>query len=92
VFANLRQGAAFYLGPLPSEPIHRDLARAWDGMLPRECLLLPVRLQGRLVTVVYADRGEADLATIDTAALQVLAARTAAAFELCIRRAKRPGG
>jgi len=92
VFANLRQGAPFYRGPLPSLPIHRDLARAWDGMLPRECLLLPVRLQGRLVTVVYADRGEADLATIDTAALQVLAARTAAAFELCIRRAKRPAG
>jgi hypothetical protein len=92
VFANLRQGTALYLGPLPSLPIHRDLARAWDGTLPRECLLLPVRLQGRLVTVVYADRGEAGLSTIDTEALQLLAARTASAFELCIRRAKRPAG
>jgi hypothetical protein len=92
VFAHLRQGEALYLGPLPSLPIHRDLARAWDGTLPRECLLLPVRLQGRLVTVVYADRGEAGLSTIDREALQLLAARTAAAFELCIRRAKRPAG
>ena len=90
VFADLRQSRALFLGPLPSTPVHRDLARAWGGTLPRECLLLPVRLRGRLVTVVYADRAEAGLETIDTEALEALAIKTAAAFELCILRSKQP--
>ncbi len=88
VFTNLGRGGALYLGPLAPIPLHRDLARAWGGSLPPECVLVPVRLRGRLVTVVYADRGEAGLATIDTEALAHLAAKTAAAFEICIQRAK----
>ena len=61
-------------------PAHRELARAWGGELPRDCVMLPVRMRDRLVTVIYADGAK----RVDLAQLQRLAAATAAAFERCI--------
>ncbi len=55
IFLNLRQGNSLYLGPLPPMPAHRQLARTWGGDLPRDCVLLPVRIKDRLVIVLYAD-------------------------------------
>ncbi|MFP5298944.1 MAG: hypothetical protein ACLGHL_08165, partial [Actinomycetota bacterium] len=46
-----------HVGPLPPMPAHRELAQAWGGELPRDCVLLPVRLKDRLVAVIYALRG-----------------------------------
>ena len=36
-------------------PAHRQLARTWGGDLPRDCVMLPVRIKDRLVMVIYAD-------------------------------------
>jgi hypothetical protein len=76
LFLNLRQGSGVYLGPLPPMPAHRDLARAWGGELPRDCVLLPVRLKDRLVAVIYADGSK----KVDLVQLQRLAAAMAAAL------------
>ncbi len=55
IFLNLRHGSGIYLGPLPPMPAHRQLARTWGGDLPRDCVMLPVRIKDRLVMVIYAD-------------------------------------
>lgn len=87
IFLNLRQGSGLYLGPLPPMPAHRLLARTWGGDLPRDCMLLPVRIKDRLVIVIYAD-GHAK-GSIDLPLMQRLAAAATAAVERCILQRKR---
>ena len=89
LFLNLRQGGSFYLGPLPPMAVHKNLARCWGGSLPRDCLLLPVRLRGRLVTAVLADREPEELGTVDLERLVALAALAGEAYERCILRKKK---
>ena len=87
VFLNLRQGSGLHLGPLPPMPAHRQLARTWGGDLPRDCLMLPVRIKDRLVMVIYADgaaRGPVELPQ-----LQRLMSLATAAVERCILQRKR---
>jgi len=87
LFLNLRQSSSVYLGPLPPMPAHRQLARAWGGELPRDCIMLPVRIKDRLVMVIYADgatRGPVGLPQI-----QRLAALATGAVERCILQRKR---
>jgi hypothetical protein len=89
VFLNLRQGTAFYVGPMPPMPAHRQLAGSWGGELPRDCVLLPVRMKDRLVAVIYADGARKGLSGIDLGQLQRLASSTAAALQRCILHKKK---
>ncbi|HEX7185139.1 MAG TPA: hypothetical protein VF756_25145 [Thermoanaerobaculia bacterium] len=84
LFLNLREGSSVYIGPMPPMPAHRELALAWGGDLPRDCVMLPVRMRDRLVTVIYADGAK----KLDLMQLQRLATSTATAFERCILRKK----
>lgn len=88
VFLNLKQGGQFFLGTLAPMPAHRDLARTWGGEVPKESLVLPIRIKDRVATFVYLDKGANGLSGIDIEALQRLAAKAAIAFELCIMRSK----
>ena len=88
VFVNLVQRGDYFLGPLPPMPVHRDLASVWGGEMPRECLVLPIRLKGRLVAMIYADRGAAGMGELDLDEMKRLAAKATIAFELCIMRNK----
>jgi hypothetical protein len=89
VFLNLRHGQAFHVGALPPMPAHRELAQAWGGELPRDCVVLPVRLKDRLVAVIYADGAKKGLGGIDLAQLQSLAASTSAALQRGILHKKK---
>ena len=89
VFLNLRQGTAFYVGPMPPMPAHRQLASSWGGDLPRDCVLLPVRIKDRLVAVIYADGAKKGLSGIDLPQLQRLASSTAAALQRGILHKKK---
>jgi hypothetical protein len=89
VFLNLRQGSSIHIGPLPPMTTHRELALCWGGGLPRDCLVLPVRLKDRLVTVIYVDGGGRGLGGIDLEQMHRLTAAVAAAFERCILSKKR---
>jgi len=82
LFLNLRQGSSLYLGPLPPMPAHRQLARTWGGDLPRDCVMLPVRVKDRMVLVLYADGATGG--TISLPTLQQLIAAATAAVERCI--------
>jgi hypothetical protein len=87
VFLNLRQGSGLHLGPLPPMPAHRQLARTWGGELPRDCMMLPVRIKDRLVMVLYADGGTRG--PVELPQIQRLLALATAAVERCILRRKR---
>ena len=94
LFLNLRNGSSLHMGPLPPMPVHRELARAWGGELPRDCVALPVRIKDRLVAVLYADGGLRSargpgIGGIDLPHLQRLATATGAALERCILHRKR---
>ncbi|HYG65813.1 MAG TPA: hypothetical protein VEL74_24750 [Thermoanaerobaculia bacterium] len=89
LFLNLRQGAGLHMGPMPPMPAHRALARAWGGELPKDCVMLPIRMKDRLVAVLYADGGRKGVAGVGLPQLQRLTAATAAAFERCILHKKR---
>jgi hypothetical protein len=89
LFLNLRQGGSFYLGPLPPMALHKSLAQCWGGALPGECLALPIRIRGRLVSVVLADREPEELGTVDIEGLIGLAAAAGDAYERCILRKKK---
>lgn len=80
LFLNLRQGSGVYLGPLPPMPAHRELARCWGGELPRDCVMLPVRIKDRLVAVIYADGSK----KVDLVLLQRLATAASAALSRSI--------
>jgi hypothetical protein len=80
LFLNLREGSGVYLGPLPPMPAHRELARSWGGELPRDCVMLPVRMKDRVVAVIYADGAK----KVDLVLLQRLASATAVALGRCI--------
>lgn len=87
-FLNLAHDARFYIGPLTPSASHRKLAECWGGELPRNCLLLPVRLRDRLVTVLFADPGTRGAAAIQLERLQKLAGLAAQGLEHCIRMSK----
>lgn len=91
VFLNLRQGSGIYQGPLPPMPAHRELARTWGGELPRECVLLPVRLKDRLVAVVYADTPRRPGGGLHLDELKRLADAAAGALGRCILHKKQAG-
>jgi hypothetical protein len=84
VFLNLRKGGLFFLGHLPPMPPHYELARSWGGGLPKECMLLPVRIGDRLVSVIYGDRGNESLDGLEVEKLQGIASLVARALERCI--------
>ena len=84
IFLNLRGGSGLHLGPLAPMPAHRELAAAWGGELPRDCVMMPVRLRERLVSVIYADRAESGPPGLHLEELKRLTDATVAAFERCI--------
>lgn len=88
VFLNLRQGSSLHLGALPPMAAHHELALTWGGGLPRDCVVLPVRLRERLVMVIYVDGGSRGSA-VDLERMRRLIAVTGAAFERCILSKKR---
>ncbi len=87
-FLGLIKGAEFFLGPLAPMPAHRELARCWGGELPQQCLMMPIRLRGRLVSILYGDRGALGVQGVQIEEIKELAEKAAIAFELCILRRK----
>jgi hypothetical protein len=71
-------------------PAHRQLARTWGGDLPRDCVMLPVRIKDRLVLIVYADG--ATKGPVELPQMQRLLAAATAAVERCILTNRQRGG
>jgi hypothetical protein len=88
IFLNLREGGSFYLGLLPEMPPHLEMAACWNKDLSDECVVFPIRVRERLVTLVYGDRGPLGLADLDLNKVRQLTSAASDAFELCIIKQK----
>ena len=88
IFRHLQQGSEIYIGPLPHSPAHRRMACTWGGDLPKDCLMMPIRVRDHMVCVVYVDNGTAGLQQPDVDGLRTLVHRASLAFEWCILRKK----
>ena len=88
IFLNLREGGSFYLGRLPEMRAHKELARCWNQDLSYDCVVFPIRVRERLVTLVYGDRGPLGLAELDLNRIRQLTAAASSAFEVCILKQK----
>jgi len=89
VFLNVRNGQAFYLGPLPPLPRHDALAAALGGW-PAECVVQPVRMRDKTVAFLYAECAGAQGATpADLTYLRELAGAAAASLAASIRLKKK---
>lgn len=88
VFLNLLQGSSLHFGLLAPMAVHRALARCWGGEPEDPCLVLPVRVRDKLVSAIYADRGEAGLGGVDLGEVQRVSACAGAAFERYLRQKK----
>jgi hypothetical protein len=84
VFLNLRAGSALHLGPLAPMPAHERLAGVWGGTLSRGTLLLPVRLRGRLVVVLYGEWHQGPAPAAELRDLKTLPSLAEASLEHCI--------
>jgi hypothetical protein len=87
-FLHLHQGAPHFTGPLAPMQAHRQLAQCWGGELPREVVLLPLKVRDRLVAIFYGDRGAMGLGGVDLEELKRLTAKASMALELTILRKK----
>jgi hypothetical protein len=97
VLFNLAHGAPHHLGPLPPMPTHEEMTSAWGGGLPGDCIVLGIRVSGRLVCAVLCEPGYRSAGPgargIGIAQLHELAAAAGQAFERCVlRRRELVGG
>jgi hypothetical protein len=89
IFLNIRLSRAFYLGPLPPLPRHKDLAAALGGW-PAECLVQPVLMREKTVAFFYVECASAQGATpADLTYVRELSNATAAALAASIRLKKK---
>ncbi len=88
-FQNLGRTSGMVVGPLPAGHPHDTLLALWDGDSEIECLLCPVMIRGKLVSVIYGDRDSLGVTGVDLGKVSALARATAAALERCILRRKR---
>lgn len=89
VFLNVRNGQAFYLGPLAPLPRHDGVAAAMGGW-PSECVVQPVRMRDKTVAFLYAECAGTQGATpADLTYLRELGGAAAAALAASIRLKKK---
>lgn len=89
VFLNLRTGGSYVLGSLPRMPSHRRLAALWGAVPGGIWLFLPLRIHGRLVSVVALERGGQTPRPADLEGGLAVSTAAALAFERCILRRKK---
>lgn len=85
VFSRLREDGVIHAGKL-ADPLPVALRAALHLRPPQECVIVPVRLAGRLACCLWGDNLENDVAQAPLAALQRLARRASLALEICVLR------
>ena len=78
-----------YAGPVPPDPLTREVLEAL-GRNPRSLFVFPVEVRGRLVALIYADRGERPISQRRLSELILFCQDLGAAFaELIVLRKQR---
>ena len=88
VFNGIIQGANFWLGQLPPMPRNLDLVAGLGGKMPKDCLVLPVSLRGKMVCFLYADNLDSGVGGSPMAELRRLTGKAGIAFEVYLLKNK----
>ena len=51
--AHLKNGARYHAGPLTPNEAHKEIAAVWDEEVPRDALVVPARVAGRLALAIW---------------------------------------
>ncbi|MEM1249841.1 MAG: hypothetical protein AAGK22_25930, partial [Acidobacteriota bacterium] len=68
--AHLKNGARYHAGPLTPNEAHKEIAAVWDDEVPRDALVVPARVAGRLALAIWCvprKVGSLDAAAIEEA-------------------------
>ncbi len=88
VFSGLLQGSAFWLGPLPPMARNQELTIALGDPPPVACLILPIKVRGKIVAFFYGDSGDRPLGSVPMADFKRLMAKTDIAFQVYLLKGK----
>lgn len=88
VFLALLQGTAFWLGPLPPMPRNREILLALGEPEPSGCLVLPIKVRGKIVAFLYADAGADAVPSPPMTELKRLLAKADLAFQVFLLKGK----
>jgi len=88
VFSGLLQGTAFWLGPLPQMPRNQELVFALGDPAPAACLILPIKVRGKIVAFLYGDATDHPLGSVPMADLKRLMAKADIAFQVYLLKGK----
>jgi len=88
VFSGLLQGSAFWLGPLPPMARNQELTIALGDPPPIACLILPIKVRGKIVAFFYGDSGAQPLGSVPMADFKRLMAKTDIAFQVYLLKGK----
>lgn len=88
VFDAIANGAEFFFGVVPPLPPNRDLYTAFGGSLPRQAMILPIPVKGRLAALLYVDAADSLFDRPDLATMRRAAGMAGLAFEALLIRSK----
>mgnify|MGYP001818340060 CR=1 FL=1 len=88
VFDAVLGAEEFYLGPVPPLPANKDLFSLLGGRLPPSILVVPIRLKGRAVALLYLDDDGNSITAPDLPLMRRVAAKAGLAFEILLLRGK----
>lgn len=88
VLLGLREASQMWLGPLPPMPKNLEIVAALGGAPPKDCLVLPIALRGKVACYLYVDNGAGSVGGGPVAEMRRLVFKAGLAFEVYILRNK----
>lgn len=92
VFLNLMHGADLHVGPFGGGEGNQLLAESLGTPEPREAVIAPVRVRGKVAAFVWVDRGEAGTAGVSVPDVQEVARLAGLSLEILVLRQKLKAG
>jgi len=88
IFRTVIDGREFYQGPIPPIPLNVHLLEMMGGESPREVILFPLVIKGRVACLLYGDSGDKSLLIGDYEELKRIMIKSSMALEMLILRKK----
>lgn len=88
VFKLIYETGSYYLGPVPESSVNYRILLALGGIAPSTVLLLPIKVEDKVVAIIYGDWGREPRKELDLSLLQELVTEVSYAFQRLIKKQK----
>ncbi len=92
VFLNLTKGAELHVGPFGGGEGNALLADALGSPAPKEAVIAPVKVRGKLAAFLWVDKGDAGVTGVAVADVQEVARLAGLSLEILVLRQKLKAG